>query len=523
MIKNFKWLLLVAATFIACNNDDDVVTTDPNSTDGSPLSSGTADFSNYVALGDSFAAGFSDGALFKTGQQGAYPNILAQQFALVGGGEFTTPLMNDNIGGLLFGGVANPGYGPRLYFNGVAPTLVEGTSTTEVTNILTGKFNNLGVPGAKSYHLLAPGYGNAAGLFASPPTANPYFVRFASKPSTTILEDALAQSPTFFSLWIGGNDELGYATAGGDSSVNPLTAPATFEAVYNNIISQLTASGRKGVIANLPYVTTLPYFYVIKYNQLTQANLTLGGTNLVGALNTQLYGPLHNALTILGQGDRINLLSATDNNPMLMVDENLEDLSLQLGGVITQGLILQGVPAPQATAQGGLLGQIFGKARQTKPTDLICLSASSRIGKAPSMEQDGVASPSPTLGQLGITFPLPDRYVLLPSEVAEIQVATDAYNNTIQTVANANENIAFVNAKAIMDKLGSSTGIVGNNFTLTSAYVYGGAFSLDGIHPSPRGYALIANEFLNAINIKFGSNFKGVNLGNYRIQFPPSL
>jgi hypothetical protein len=74
-----------------------------------------------------------------------------------------------------------------------------------------------------------------------------------------------------------------------------------------------------------------------------------------------------------------------------------------------------------------------------------------------------------------------------------------------------------------MTKLGSSTGIVGNNFTLTSAYVYGGAFSLDGIHPSPRGYALIANEFLNAINGKFGSNFKGVNLGNYRIQFPPSL
>ncbi|HRG02472.1 MAG TPA: SGNH/GDSL hydrolase family protein [Bacteroidia bacterium] len=506
MIKNFKWLLLVAATFVACNNDDEV-TKDANSTDGSPLTAGSADFSKYVAIGDSFAAGYSDGALFIEGQKGAYPNILASQFSLVGGGEFTTPYMSDNIGGFNLGGTQIPGYGPRLYYNGVAPTSVSGVSGTDISAKLSGSFTNMGVPGAKAIHLAFSGYGSPAG--------NPYFTRFASSPTATILGDALAQNPTFFSLWIGGNDELGYATSGGDSSVNPLTPPATFDAAYNNIVSQLTAGGRKGVIANLPYVTTLPYFYVIKYNQLTQANLTVGGTSLVSTLNTQLYGPLHSALTFLGQGDRINLLSTTENNPMLMVDENLTDLSTSLTAVLVGG----GVDLPTATA----LGQIFGRARQTKPTDLICLSASSRIGKAPSVEIDGIASPSPTLAQLGITFPLPDRYVLLPSEVSEIQTATDAYNQTIQNAASSNENIAFVDAKAIMDKLGTPLGIVSNNFTLTSAYVYGGAFSLDGIHPSPRGYGLIANEFLKAINLKFGSNFKGVNLGNYRIQFPPSL
>jgi lysophospholipase L1-like esterase len=506
MIRNFKWLLLVAATFVACNNDDEV-TKDANSTDGSPLTAGSADFSKYVAIGDSFAAGYSDGALFIEGQKGSYPNILASQFSLVGGGEFTTPYMSDNIGGFNLGGTQIPGYGPRLYYNGVVPTSVSGVSGTEITSKLTGPFTNMGVPGAKVIHLAFPGYGSSAG--------NPYFARFASAPTATVLGDALAQNPSFFSLWIGGNDELGYATAGGDSSVNPLTPPATFDAAYNNIISQLTAGGRKGVIANLPYVTTLPYFYVIKYNQLTQANLTVGGTSLISTLNTQLYGPLRSALTFLGQGDRINLLSTTENNPMLMVDENLTDLSTSLTAVLVGG----GVDLPTATA----LGQIFGRARQTKPTDLICLSASSRIGKAPSVEIDGIASPSPTLAQLGITFPLPDRYVLLPSEVSEIQTATDAYNQTIQNAASSNENIAFVDAKAIMDKLGTPLGIVSNNFTLTSAYVYGGAFSLDGIHPSPRGYGLIANEFLKVINLKFGSNFKGVNLGNYRIQFPPSL
>jgi hypothetical protein len=512
MIKNFKWLLIASLAFVACNNDDEV-TIDSNSSDGKPLTAGSANFSKYVALGDSFAAGFSDGALFIEAQKGAYPNILAQQFALAGGGAFTTPFMADNVGGFLGSAI----YTPRLYFNGTAPSSVALPPFNQVATTtfasLGSTYNNMGIPGAKSFHLLAPGYGSAAG--------NPYFARFATNAGTTVIADAIAQSPTFFSLWIGGNDELGYATAGGDASVNPLTPTATFQSTYNSLISQLIEGGRKGVIANLPYVTTLPYFYVIKHNQLTQANLTVGGVNQVNALNTQLYGPLKNALTFLGQGNRINLLAATGNNPMLMVDENLTDLSIPLSQVITQGLIQQGVPAAQAAAQGALFGQVFGRARQTLSTDLICLSASSRIGQTPTVVADGIASPTPTLGQLGITFPLPDRYVLLPSEVAEIKTATDAYNTVIETAATTN-NLAFVNAKAIMDQLGNTAGISANGFTLTSTYVTGGAFSLDGVHPSPRGYALIANKFLEAINAKYGSNFKNVDLGKYRILFPPN-
>jgi GDSL-like Lipase/Acylhydrolase len=515
MIKNIKWLLLVSLTFVACSEDDEVIVY--NSSDGLPLTAGTADFSKYVALGDSFAAGYSDNALFIEGQKGAYPNILAQQFALVGGGEFTTPFMNDNIGGLLLSG--NFVAGPRLYFNGVAPVPVSGTPSTEITNHLSGFFNNMGVPGAKSFHLLAPGYGNAAGVATG--TANPYFSRFSSSASSTVLADALAQSPTFFSLWIGGNDELGYATAGGDASVNPLTATATFDGAYNTLVSQLVAGGRKGVVANLPYVTTLPYFYVIKYNQLKQTDLVdTSGNSLIPTLNAQLYGPLHNALAFLGQGSRINLLSTTGNNPMIIKDETLVDLSAQLTAVLVGG----GVPAPQAT----VLGSIFGQARQTLPTDLICLSASSRIGKPTNLTLDGVVSPVPisvgpaALDALGVTFPLPDRYVLLPTEVAEIQVATDAYNTTIQAAATAN-GLAFVDAKAIMAQLGTSSGITGNGFTITSAFITGGAFSTDGVHPSPRGYALIANKFIEAINAKYGSNIKGVSYGDYRILFPSSL
>ena len=101
MIKNFKWLLFVSLAFVACDNndlEDDVVQL-------APLTAGSADFSKYVAVGNSLTSGFSDNALFRSGQENSFPNILAKQFAEVGGGEFKIPYTNDNLGGLLFMGV----------------------------------------------------------------------------------------------------------------------------------------------------------------------------------------------------------------------------------------------------------------------------------------------------------------------------------------------------------------------------------------------------------------------------------
>ncbi|MFV8325682.1 G-D-S-L family lipolytic protein [Flavobacterium sp. ZS1P14] len=516
MIKNFKWLLLVSLSFVACNNDDE------NTVVEEPVTSGTASFTKYVALGDSFAAGYSDGALFKKGQEGSYVNIVAKQFATAGGGDFKTPFTSDNVGGLLLGG--NVIAGVRLYFNGVAPIPVSGTPTTEVTTKITGPFSNLGVPGAKSYHLIAPGYGNVAGVATG--AANPYFARFATASGTTILADALVQTPTFFSLWIGFNDVLSYATSGGvgvnqTGNLNPatyggndITDPTVFASVYSGLVTNLTANGAKGVVANLPYVNTLPYFTTVPYNPLTAKVLGSGneavGQGTIAALNAQLYGPVKQALTAFGAGDRINLLSATVANPVLIKDESLVNLSAQLTAAFTPSL---------GAATAAFYGSVFGQARQATAADLVVLPTQSAIGAAPTATDSGIgmAPPSP-LNKFGITYPLQDKHVLIPTEVAEVKVATDAYNISIKTIADA-KGLAFVDTKAIMTQL-SNGGIISNSFTLTSAYVTGGAFSLDGIHPSPRGYALIANAFTAAINAKYSSTLKSVDLSLYPIVYP---
>ena len=234
------------------------------------------------------------------------------------------------------------------------------------------------------------------------------------------------------------------------------------------------------------------------------------GEATVVQLNSLLYGPLNAALTAFGAGDRIKLLSATTSNPLLIKDESLPNLSAQLTAAFT----------PSVGAQtAAFYGAVFGQARQATATDLILLPTQSVIGAAPTASNSGLgmAPPSP-LNKFGITFPLQDTHVLIPSEISEIKLATDAYNVSIKAAADL-KGLAFVDTKAIMTQL-STGGIVANGFTTTSAYVTGGGFSLDGIHPSPRGYALIANAFSTAINEKYGATLKKIDLSLYQILFP---
>ncbi|WP_035668834.1 SGNH/GDSL hydrolase family protein [Flavobacterium sp. 83] len=484
MIKNFKWLLLVSLSFVACNNDDNTTVVEE------PVSSGTASFTKYVALGDSFAAGYSDGALFKKGQEGSYVNIVAQQFATAGGGDFKIPFTSDNFGGLLLGG--NVIAGVRLYFNGAGPAPVSGTPTTEVSTKITGPFNNLGIPGAKSYHLVAPGYGNVAGVASG--KANPYFARFATSSGTTVLADALVQAPTFFSLWIGGNDVLGYATSGGvgvnqtgnlDPATyggNDITDPNVFASVYSSLVTNLTANGAKGVVANLPYVNTLPYFTTVPYNPVpltaeVAAQLNAG----YAAYNGGLQYAAANGLITAAEATKRTVKFVAGSNAVVVVDSYLTNLAAY------------GIPSyRQATAE-----------------DLPVLTSRTFIGTLVNGNPAAVN---------GVSVPLADQWILTKDEIAEVKVATDAYNVTIKAIADA-KGLAFVDTKVIMTQL-SSGGIVSNSFTLTSAYVTGGAFSLDGIHPSPRGYALIANAFTAAINAKYSSTLKPVDLSQYSILYP---
>lgn len=519
-------LVLLSLGFVACESDDGNADMMEPTVE---LSAGNANLTNYVSIGASFTAGVSDGSLFVASQDNSFPLILSQQFAAAGGGAFTQPYTNDNIGGLLLGGnvIANP----RLYFNGSGPAVLEAMPTTEVSNLIPGPYNNMGVPGLKSFHLLAPGYGNIAGVATG--QANPYFARMASSPNATVLEDALAQAPSFFTLSeIGGNDVLSYATSGGtgvDQTGNfdpttygpsDITDPTVFANVFTSVVGALTGAGAQGAVTTVPYVTSLPYFTTIPYAPLDPTDPDFGPQ--IPLLNAT-YTPLNQAFAVLGVPERSIVFSETEASPVVILDESLPNISAELFQVLQAG----GLDA--LTAQ--LLSDQYAQARQATEDDLLVLTSASAIGAIDQGYFDYLVSlgvPVETAGQLsvqGITLPMQDKFVLTTDETMKVRVATDAYNAVIEGTA-ASSNLALVDLKGILEQA-STTGIGFDGFTMTTDLVFGGLVSLDGIHLTARGYALMANKFLEAIDMTYGSNFieadQVAKANDYVIAYPPEL
>jgi lysophospholipase L1-like esterase len=106
--------------------------------------------------------------------------------------------------------------------------------------------------------------------------------------------------------------------------------------------------------------------------------------------------------------------------------------------------------------------------------------------------------------------PLSDNAVLSAAEVAIIKTHVDAYNNTIKTVANE-KGLALVDANSVLRGLATS-GIRVGGISFSSAFLTGGIFGYDGVHPTAFGYAYIANLFIDAINADFGAAIPEVDL-----------
>lgn len=502
-MKNYiKYFGILALGLTACEPEFENPVDEPGF-----YSSGEANFDTYVALGNSVTAGFADGALYRTGQKYSFPNILAQQFAIVEGPDFdfVQPLVADNTGGLLLNGEQITGN--RLVLavgaeGSPAPATYAGTPTTEVSDILEGPFNNLGVPGAKSFHLLAPGYGDISGIAIG--TANPYFVRFASSPETTILADALAMEPTFFSLWIGNNDVLGFATSGGagvdqtgnlDPSTygpNDITDPQVFASVYSQLVTALSQDGAGGVLVSIPNITTLPFFTTVPVNAipLDAETAAMLNANFAGYNQQILPGLVQAGVITAEEMAERRIIFAEGQNFVTLVDESLTDISS----------IIQGPPFNLDQQTASLLGQL----RQATPEDLIPLNSSSVLGTT--------VNGNPTL-IMGVSVPLPDQHVLTDEEQELIATATTAYNQVIASLASQHD-LAYLDAAAILAQL-AETGIPYDAGLLTSAYVTGGAFSLDGIHLTPRGNAYIANKMIEEINETYNATVPKVIIGNY--------
>ncbi|GAB3693848.1 SGNH/GDSL hydrolase family protein [Spirosoma flavus] len=437
--KPLYWRLTLMAVVClsACQNND----IDPNATSAGTPTKGSADFTKYVAVGNSLTSGYADGGLYRDSQLNSYPNLLAGQFKTVGGGNFVQPLFTEaqaaGSGYLKLIRVPDPANPISLLtsIGQVAPGAVRSTTSTgsPLYTKFTDANQNLGVPNIKMADILTVGYGSAAG--------NPYFERFVADQTTTYFDYVSSNltGATFFSCWLGNNDALTFALTGG---AVPLTSQTVFTNNFTTMLNKLTEGGRKGVVIGIPNITNTPYF-------------------------------------------------ATLAVPLVVLQLNV---LLKPTTPIT-GLVIQ-------TSKG---------VRLTQTGDLLMLANTAEYA---NIGGTNVGTKNGPYG-LSTTNPLPTQYVLDADEVAQLNTATSQFNQTMKSQADS-KGLAYVDPNTILAQVATGNGLVKNGITYTSSFIQGGVFSLDGIHLTPAGYALMANEIIKAINSKYSATIPELNPASYR-------
>jgi hypothetical protein len=531
-----KLLLVSALVFAGCEGQEQSLIDDRLEENPLPtapdVTSGDADYTNYIAVGNSLTAGFMDGALYNNGQQYSFPAILASQLELAGGGDFLQPNVNSVNGfntslsnvsaGVILGrtelDVSIPG-----------PVPTQGEFPIPAFNGSRANVNNLGVPGVRVADLFSSDLqnNNALGL---------YYSRFATNPGTsTIISDATSKSPSFFSLWIGNNDVLGYALSGGISEAL-ITSQADFQQNFGNALGALVQTGASGVVLNIPPLVTLPFFRAIPYNriQLDEATANQLEGSLAASVNGAIGALVQNGLHPQEDAERRYISYSAGNNPILVIDEELEDLGPKFDQL--------GLPPEQRAALVP-----YEQSRPLTSNELVLLTAGAVLGT----EADGDATddnPTP----IGVVIPLGfniadgslngDQYYLTLAEQTNIVTARATFNAVIQGVVDATNQQAGAQVAHLVDVnpfLADITGLTSaqaqqlaltaagqqaadgtigsriSGFTLLPDFSPDGIFSTDAVHPNPRGHAIVANEIIKTLNSVYDSNIPEVDVLAY--------
>jgi len=237
-----------------------------------------------------------------------------------------------------------------------------------------------------------------------------------------------------------------------------ITSPQLFGFAMRSVVQTLIAKGAKGCIATIPDITTIPFFTTIPYNGLV---LTKNQADSIMMFMTLFHLPFK---------------FQAGANPFLIEDQNIPVLHC----------------------------------RQARANDLILLTV-----PPDSLKCKGMGIINPLTLQLN---PIPNQFVLDSVEVALIKNSTEIYNDSIRNLA-TNYHIALVDINTKLHDI--VTGIIWDGIQLNSKFVSGGTFSTDGIHLTPRGNAVAANYFIEAINGYYGCNIPEVNITSYKgLKFP---
>jgi hypothetical protein len=476
------------------------------------------DFTSYVAFGGSFTSGYMDDALYTEGQKSAYPNFLYKAFQKADttlpqgdlpfpdvGTEIGwtrvividgPPLVSYNVGRLRFD---NPHPRP-LYETGfqgdgpgcfplVAKPMESDKTPAQYFARYTQPFNNFGVPGLTMLQALSTATSDVFDVLF-----NPYYLRIASRPrQSSVLQDAAAKNPTFFSIMLGESDIVNYMRSGGKEY---LATQIDYELQIRSMIEELGRNGAKGVILTLPEFTDFPYF----------TSATEQAFYRPFELNTVDANDINRAYFLQGYPQRDYFKAGLNT---YLVERGNGILSQFIPGVelVTSDFI----PFLDSLGRGEIVK--CGITLNGRRRGMGIIHEVENV-----LTQAGVSVPK--------AYPVPDKYVLDVDELSFLSQRLRQYNTSIRNIQSqgtllnipVSSFLALADLNFEMNLLKRDRGQRDGDGFIVMYYDQGpaGFFSSDGIHPSPKGQAFIANVAISAINRHFGSNLEQVDIKKVR-------
>jgi hypothetical protein len=238
---------------------------------------GRADFSRTIAMGGTALSGYQDGALTAETQAQSIPALVAGKLAEAGAGDFGQALMASGYSvGLNHYPWVSPyqtksHLGDATDCNGdvslgpLKNTLLEADlAGTPVWTKHVGAIQDFTVPFSGMWDLDRRNLGDDH-LMGGPSV---YASRFPfAGNNRSILEEAIAANPTFVIWWPGMDEVWNWASKGGSAPALP--SPGIFRAKLDSVLTALTATGAKGVLATIPDIANMPFFTTIPPRALT--------------------------------------------------------------------------------------------------------------------------------------------------------------------------------------------------------------------------------------------------------------
>ncbi len=76
----------------------------------------------------------------------------------------------------------------------------------------------------------------------------------------------------------------------------------------------------------------------------------------------------------------------------------------------------------------------------------------------------------------------------------------------------AAKGFAVMDANALLRDVADADGYTADGIKFSATYVSGGLFSLDGVHPTAQGYAVVANQFIRVFNSTYNAQIPLINV-----------